>query len=231
MSFACYMTSTVRTVLIITTLFCTRSAMGQEGDNVALVPVEHVLKKPRKDEGGLGTSFYSPSKKEKPFFEKLERKEQQTGGLSGDYDISKKDKTYVGWFGIVRQVEVQKDENLTTLLIEHKYFDGLTDAHIQALSFNGSGDFTVVLSGIGYEIEPLTLVKVYGVASIPNVESKPQVNAEFVRNWHWGAFTFLMASGEQRGSEEWRKFNSVDLDDIYDPFPNDEYYKKRLGKR
>lgn len=231
MSFARYMNSTIRVFLMITTLFCTRSAMGQDSETVALVPVEHVLKKPRKDDGGLGTSFYAPSKNEKPFFDRLERTEQRTGGLTGDYDISKKDKTYVGWFGIVRRVEVRKAENQTTLLVEHKYFDGLTDAHIQALSFNGSGDFTVVLSGIGYMIEPLTLVKVYGVASIPNVESKPQVNAEFVRNWHWGAFTFLMASGEQRGSEEWRNLNSVDLDDIYDPFPGDEYYKKRLGKR
>lgn len=231
MIFARYMTLTVRTLLLAITLLCVRCAMGQDSDNVALVPVEQVLKKPRKDNGGLGTIFYKPSKNEKPFFEKLERTEQQTGGLAGDYDISKKDKTYIGWFGIVRRVEVREAENQTTLLVEHKYFDGLTDSHIQALSFNGSGDFTVVLSGIGYKIEPLTLVKVYGVASIPDDKSKPQVNAEFVRNWHWGTFTFLMASGEQRGSEEWRKLNSVDLDDIYDPYPDEEYYKKRLGKR
>lgn len=231
MIFARYMTSTVRTLLMTITLFCVNSANGQDSDNVSLVPVEQVLKKPQKDDGGLGTSFYTPSKNEKPFFEKLERTERRTGGLAGDYDIFKKDKTYVGWFGIVRRVEVRKAENQTTLLVEHKYFDGMTDTHIQALSFNGSGDFTVALSGIGYEIEPLTLVKVYGVASIPDDKSKPQVIAEFVRKWHWGTFTFLMASGEQRGSVEWRKLNSVDLDDIYDPYPDEEYYKKRLGKR
>lgn len=224
-------TSTVRILVMVATWSCTLSAWAQDRENVVLVPVEHITKKPQKDDGALGTTFYAPSEKEKPFFEKLVPSEQVTGGLAGDYDISKKDKTFVGWFGIVRQVDVRERDNQTTLLVEHKYFDGFTDTHIQALSFNGSGDFTVVLSGIGYEIEPLSLVKVYGGASILNADSKPVVNAEFVRNWHWGTFTFILASGEQRGSEEWRKLNSVDLDDIYDPYPDDEYYKQRLGKR
>jgi hypothetical protein len=57
------------------------------------------------------------------------------------------------------------------------------------------------------------------------------LKAEFVRHWDWGTFTFLMASGTQRGSEKWRKANRVDLDDIYEPYPNDVYYEKRLGKR
>ncbi len=223
--------SIVLTLVVGTTLSLTLSASAQDSDNVASVPVEHITKKPQTGDGTLGTNFYAPSEKEKPFFDRLASSEQRTGGFAGDYDISKKDKTYVGWFGIVRQVEVRKDENETILLVEHKYFDGLTDSHIQALSFNGSGDFTVVLSGIGYKIEPLSLVKVYGVASIPNAESKPKIAAEFVRNWHWGTFTFLMASGKQRGSENWRKLNSVDLDDIYDPYPDDEYYKQRLGKK
>jgi hypothetical protein len=59
----------------------------------------------------------------------------------------------------------------------------------------------------------------------------PRLRAEFVRNWEWGTFTFLMASGQQRGSEKWRNLNSVDLDDIYDPYPDDAYYEARLGKR
>ena len=163
--------------------------------------VEHVTTKPRRTDGGLGTKFYAPSEKEQPYFQKLAPEEQQTGGLAVDYDISKKNKTYVGWFGIVRQVEERKSENETVLLLEHKYFDGLTDAHIQAVSFNGSGDFSVALSGIGHKIEPLTLVKVYGVVSILNAESKPEIRAKFVRVWHWGTFTFLFASGQQRGSE------------------------------
>ena len=139
---------TVRTAVMVIMLSCTLSAWAQDRDNVAPVTVQHVTKKPQRIDGALRTTFYAPSEIEKPFFQKLAPVEQQTGGLAGDYDISKKDKTYVGWFGIVRQVEVR--ENQTVLLVEHKYFDGLTDAHIQAVSFNGSGDFTVMLSGKGY---------------------------------------------------------------------------------
>lgn len=204
---------------------------AQEGGKQATVIVEHVTRKPQRNGAGLGTTFYAPSKKEKSFFEKLAASERKVGGLTGDYDISKKDKVYVGWFGIVRKVDEQKDKNQTVLLVEHKYFDGLTDTHIQALSFNGSGDFTVVIPGVGHKIERLTLVKVYGVVSAPKGAAVPEIKAEFVRNWHWGTFTFLFASGKQRGSERWRKLNTVALDDIYDPYPDDEYYTKRLGKR
>lgn len=111
------------------------------------------------------------------------------------------------------------------------YFDGLTDAHIQSLSFNGSGDFEAILSGLGYDLPLLTLVKVYGKASVPNDEHPPKIQAEFVRNWRWGTFTFRFASGKQRGGERWRKLNKVALDDIYDPYPDNRYYERRLGKR
>ncbi len=42
---------------------------------------------------------------------------------------------------------------------------------------------------------------------------------------------FPMASGQQRGSAKWRKLNTVDLDEIDDPYPDDDYYKQRLGAR
>ncbi len=222
--------SLLQATVVFSVLSCALATQAP-GKEPAAVTVEHVTQKPKKNGAGLGTKFYAPSRKEKPFFDKLAPAERTTGGLAGDYDISKKDKTYVGWFGIVRRVEEHKDKNQTELLVEHKYFDGLTDAHILAVSFNGSGDFRVVLPGVGHKIEPLTLVKVYGVASIANAEAAPVVKAEFVRDWHWGTFTFLLASGQQRGSEKWRKLNTVDLDDIYDPFPDDEYYKQRLGKK
>ena len=45
------------------------------------------------------------------------------------------------------------------LTVEHKYFDGLTDAHLQAVSFNGSGDCQATLKGTGHRIPPLSLVK------------------------------------------------------------------------
>lgn len=192
--------------------------------------VEYVKEKPMRGIG-LGTKSYEPSEREAPYFKKLAEDEVATGGLVGDYDITKKDKKYVGWFGIVREVKEDKANQRTTLLLEHKYFDGLTDIHILALSFNGSGDFRAVVPGIGHQIRPLALVKVYGTVAGPQGASLPEVNSEFVRHWDWGTFTFLMASGKQRGSEKWRKLNRVDLDDIYDPYPADAYYEKRLGKR
>jgi hypothetical protein len=205
------------------------SSRAEEKETASVV-VEHVTEKPsRRTDGVLGTTSYAPSEKEKPHFEKLAAAERETGGLAGDYDISKKDKTYVGWFGVVRKVTENKNE--TELLIEHKYFDGLTDTHILALSFNGSGDFRVTIPGTGHKIEPLMLVKVYGVASVNDAKSEPVIKATFARVWHWGTFTFLMASGEQRGSEQWRKLNTVDLDDIYEPYPDDAYYRRRLGKK
>ena len=117
------------------------------------------------------------------------------------------------------------------LTVEHKYFDGMTDAHIQAVSFNGGGDFRAVLRGVGHEIPPLSLVKVYGTIAAAKDADMPCVNAVFVRDWHWGTFTFLAAYGTQKGSEKWRKQNRVPLDNIYDPYPDNSYYEQRLGKR
>ena len=191
------------------------------------VVVDHVTEKPAR-RAGLGTSDYSVSPAEKPFFDKLAPAETTTGGMMRDYDPATKDGVYVGWFGVVRKITEAKGQ--TTLLVEHKYFDGLTDTHILALSFNGGGDFTVQIPGVGHKVERLTLVKVYGVAKIPKGGS-PEIKAEFVRNWHWGTFTFLMATGTQRGSEQWRKLNTINLDRIYDPYPDDSYYEQRLGKR
>jgi hypothetical protein len=193
-------------------------------------PVEYVKEKPQRG-NGLGTKAYEPSERETPFFKKLAKDEIATGGFAGDYDITKKDQKYVGWFGIIREIQEDKAHGQTVLLLEHKYFDGLTDLHILALSFNGSGDFRAVVPGVGHPLRRLALVKVYGTAAAEAGSSLPTVKADFVRHWDWGTFTFLMASGTQRGSEKWRKINTVDLDDIYDPYPGDAYYEKRLGKR
>lgn len=194
------------------------------------ITIDFVKDKPVRS-GSLGTKGYTPSEKEAPFFKRLDKDEVATGGFAGDYDIAKKDKKYVGWFGVIREVKEDKEKNETTLLVEHKYFDGLTDVHILALSFNGSGDYQVVVPGTGLKLQKLALIKTYGTVAGPADNSPPKLNAEFVRHWEWGTFTFLMASGDQRGSEKWRKLNRVDLDDIYQPYPDDKYYEERLGKR
>lgn len=215
---------------VTTAVFLTVPLFAEPGSKQS-VQVEHVTEKPARGDG-LATKSYGPSKAERPYFQKLGTDEVATGGLLSDYDIHAKHGKYVGWFGIVRKIDEDKAPQETLITVEHKYFDGLTDSHIQALSFNGDGDFQAVVPGIGHKIEMLSLVKVYGTAHmVKSPADPPRVDAAFVRDWHWGTFTFLGAMGEQHGSEEWRKLNTVDLDDIYDPYPDEDYYERRLGKR
>jgi hypothetical protein len=198
------------------------------------IEVERVPPGPR-PVGGLGSKFYEPSPKESSFYKRLAKDEIETGGYSGPYDIAKRDGKFIGWFGVVREIREDAAKNTTTLLVEQKYFDSLTDTHIMALSFDGSGDFLAVLPGTGYQVPRLSLVKVYGPATkIEAAADAPKMNvgAEFVRLWDWGAFTFLYAKEKKpSGNPKWRKLNQVELTDIYDPTPDTEYYEQRLGKR
>lgn len=172
-----------------------------------------------KDKGKLGTGAYKPREKEKAFYDKLEKSERVTGSMLEDYDIRGKKGKFVSWFGIVR--EVKEGE----LLLEHKYFDGLTDTHIMALSMYGSGDFKATVKG-KFDIETLVLVRVYGT-----VVDEGVVQADYIRVFPWKAFTFLMCYGTDRRNEKWKKLCTVTDDDIYDPWPDDDYYVKRLGAR
>lgn len=203
-------------------------------DPLEITPVESETRWwPEGQGGALATIVYPPSKREQPFFDRLPADEVVTGSHFEDYDIATGDGKYVGWFGIVREIDEDTDAGRTVLTVEHKYFDGMTDAHLLAVSFNGSGDFQAVLLGTGHRIPPLSLVKVYGTAVKGGKGALSRIDAVFVRNWHWGTFTFLAAYGTQRGSAKWREANQVPLDDIYDPWPHPchHYYEERLGKR
>lgn len=193
-------------------------------------PVENSQSLPRPPAGTLGTTDYAPTAMEKPFFVKLSANEQTTGSMFADYSITGKKGVYVGWLGIVRKIEENATTQETKLLVEMKYFDGLTDTHIMALSFNGGGDFTATLHGVGLGIKNLSLVKVYGIVEREN-NSVPEIKADYVRQWDWGQFTFLMVYGEQKGNQEWKKLNKVDEKHIYNPFPEQKYYEDRLGPR
>ncbi|MCY2990124.1 MAG: HEAT repeat domain-containing protein [Planctomycetota bacterium] len=210
------------------------TALATASDPPGTTPVAHESQWWVSGQGGsLGTTRYSPSKKEQPFFGRLPADELVTGSHADGYDISTKDDKYVGWFGIVRGIAEDAKANRTILTVEHKYFDGLTDAHLQAVSFNGSGDFLATLTGTGHRIPPLSLVKVYGTVAKGKPGTLPRMDAAFVRNWHWGTFTFLAAYGTQQGSEQWRKANQIPVDQIYEawPHPCHHYYEERLGKR
>lgn len=200
---------------------------AQETQAATLVEDSPALPKPPR--GTLGTGDYKPSDKELPFFSKLAPEEQRTGDMFSDYSITGKKDKFIGWFGIVRGIEEDKTTNTTSLLVENKYFDGLTDTHIMALSFNGGGDFSARLSGIGLGVKELSLVKVYGVVQ-SETDSIPEIKAEYVRQWDWGKFTFLMIYGKQKGNTKWQKLNKAG-EKIYNPFPDQKYYEDRLGKR
>jgi hypothetical protein len=222
-----------KTILVTTAWFlsCLLLLLGfasaQEAQETT--PVEQAEALPRPKPGVLGTMSYKPSEKENPFFAKLAESEQRTGSMFDAYSITGKKGTYVGWFGIVRSIEENQSTKETKLLVEHKYFDGLTDTHIMALSFNGGGDFTAVLSGTGLGIKTLSLVKIYGVVQ-NETDSVPDLKPEYVRQWDWGKFTFLDEYGAQKGNTKWQKLNKV-KGRIYNPFPDEKYYQDRLGKR
>ncbi len=192
--------------------------------------VERVTESGKLEGGSLSTVGYEPSEAEVPFSKKAGEGEATTGSMFEEYSITGKTGKYVGWFGIVRKIAEDAAKKTTTLTVEMKYFDGLTDSHIMALSFHGAGDFVAELKGTALGITSLSLVKVYGTVAGED-KDVPRVGAEFVRNWEWGAFTFLMVYGAQKGNGEWLKLCQVSDDQIYETQPDEDYYVKRLGPR
>ena len=190
--------------------------------------VEHSRRLPSPPPGELGTRMYAPSPAERPLLEALPEGERTTGSVSQSYAITGKVGQPVGWFGIIRGLREDPDRQETRLLVEMKYFDGLTDTHIMCVSFNGAGDFVARLPGTGHGLGLLSLVKVYGTVT-EEKEGLPYLEATYLRHWEQGLFTFLMAYGTQGGSEAWREHNKVDLGKIYEPFPDGLYYYLRLG--
>lgn len=69
--------------------------------------VEHVTDKPKPGQS-LGTGDYEPTFAETPFFRKVSEAEQTTGGMVNDSVLEKRGGSYVGWFGIVREVTKAK---------------------------------------------------------------------------------------------------------------------------
>ena len=73
------------------------AAAAAAADPPGTTLVEHVSQWWPKGQGGsLGTIFYLPSQKERPFFDRLSAAEVATGSQSVPYDLSTRDKKYVG---------------------------------------------------------------------------------------------------------------------------------------
>lgn len=101
------------------------AAVAAAADPPGATLVEHESRWWPKGQGGsLGTTVYVSSQQEHPFFERLSADEVTTGSQAVLYDLATRDKKYVGWYGIVREISEEINANRTVLTIEHKYFDG-----------------------------------------------------------------------------------------------------------
>ena len=199
---------------------------------LAQTPVDIQVAKQLTRGNTLGSCSYSPTEKEKPFLERLAADEQVTGSaFSKPYRIQGRKGKYVSWFGIVRGISpAEPGANRYSLLLEQKYFDGLTDCHIMLVAATGSGDFRATLEGNAESIPALSLVRVYGRV-ISEEDKLPQIAAEYMRIWPWLSFTFSDLGAEDHSNPRWAKFCTVCKGGgrIYNPYPTEAYYLATLG--
>jgi len=216
------------------------------------------LSKPLPGGRGLGTMDYAPTGREAAFLKKVneeppptwmdvkmpppmgekadpakdaekEKEREAARAKAKEYTLLGQEGKYVGWFGIVRAKTWNQEARQTALLLEHKYFDGLTDLHIQVVSIFGAGDFAAIVPGKAEQIPALGLVRVYGKV-LKGKDGLPALIPEYVRVWDWGLFTF-MDYGADRSNPKWVELRKVDAKDVYSPRPSKEFYEKRLGTR
>jgi hypothetical protein len=192
--------------------------------------IETETVKPLKPTGSLSTCAYRPNPAEQNYFGKLDKSEVVTGSFLAPYTIHHKQDTYVSWFAIVRGVtKDEKVENRLRLLLEQKYFDGMTDCHIMLVSVKGDGDFLAEVDKDGAtSIPPLALVRVYGKV-LSEDGNLPVVAAEYIRVWPWLTFTVTDLGAEDHGNPKWRKLCQVCSGRVYQPYPSEKYYLKLLG--
>jgi len=155
---------------------------------VTVIETEKV--KELKPTGSLGTCSYAPAAAEKPYFSRLPKSEVVTGSFMEPYSIHNKKSINVSWFAIVRGITPEPDSDKRfTLLLEHKFFDGMTDCHIMLVSVAGGGDFRATVETDGAQSIPaLALVRVYGVVT-KEEGGVPTVTADYIRVWPWHTFT------------------------------------------
>jgi hypothetical protein len=183
-----------------------------------------------KPTGTLSTSMYSPVAEEQPYYKKLSRDEVSTGSFLAPYKIHGKAGKYVSWYGIVRGISVSDPQkNEITLLLDQKYFDGMTDSHIMLVSYSGGGDFRATLRADPQSIPPLALVRVYGKV-IEEQNKIPHIAVEYMRVWPWLTFTFTDLGGSDASNPVWAKYSKFhEGQRIYNPYPKEDYYQRMLG--
>jgi hypothetical protein len=198
---------------------------------LAQTPIDIQPVKELKPTGSLSTCSYSPVPAEAPFFASLSAKEKTNdAAFGGNYTIHRKNGTFVSWYGIVRGITppAQPGGNVT-LLIQHHFFDGVTDCHIMLVAKTGDGDFQATLKADTAEIPALALVRIYGKVTA-EIGKVPEVAVEYIRVWPWMTFTFTDLAGEDHSNPRWLRSSSVNLSgDIYKPYPTESYYRSILG--
>jgi hypothetical protein len=179
--------------------------------------------------GNLGTCSYSPTSSEKPYYDKLSVKEQTTGSFMESYDIHREDGRFVSWYGIVRGVKRMANSDSWELLLEHKYFDGMTDCHIMLVSKSGGGDFMARVQAKDVPVPGLALIRIYGRVT-GQENGNPILDGEFVHVWPWMTFTFADMGAEDKTNPRWKKECKLcERGRVYRPYPNDKYYRDVLG--
>jgi hypothetical protein len=176
----------------------------------------------------LGTMSYPPTAAEKEAAKGWTEAEMKSGSPEID-TLRGAVGRRVCWFGIVREVQEDKARDNTVLVVEMKYFDGLTDLHLQVVSICGAGDLRAFLRGTGHKIKRLSLARIYGKVTKED-GTVPTVAADYVRLWDWGLFTF-MDYGKDKSNPKWVAARQIKSENAYSSAPDREYYEKLLGKR
>lgn len=197
----------------------------------AQTPVDVQPVKELKPTDTLATCSYRPVAAEAPFFSRLSEKEKTNDTVfGGDYTIHGKNGVEVAWFGVVRGISAaEQPGGDVTLLVQHHFFDGMTDCHIKLVAKSGDGDFTAKLKVDPARIPALALVRIYG--KVTNEKARvPEVTVEYMRVWPWMTFTFTDLAGDDHSNPRWQKYSRVTpKDPIYVPYPNENYYLNVLG--
>jgi hypothetical protein len=198
---------------------------------VAQTPIDINPVRELKPNGTLATCVYKPIEAEAPFFSRLGEKERSNdAAFGGNYTMHGKTGTYVSWFGIVRGIAPAARAGAeVTLLVQHHFFDGMSDCHIMLVAKSGDGDFLARLKVDPAKIPALALVRVYGKV-IAEKGKVPEVAVEYIRVWPWLTFTFTDLAGEDHSNPRWQRYSKVKYtDDVYRPYPNESYYRVILG--
>jgi len=161
--------------------------------------------------------------------EKQKEKELATRIPVDAYQLADQANEYVGWFGIVRESSTDEKAGMTTLTLEHKYFDGLVDLHQQIVSIYGAGDFTATLSKVQTGIPKLSLVRIFGKVA-KGKDGRATIAAEYLRVWDWGLFAF-MNYGKDKSNPKWVELRKTPGEKSYSSRPDSSYYENLLGAR